>query len=170
MATTTVDGPLELTSEVVPPRPPEPILLKTRRDATLLMRAVENRVTDLKKLAKDSTKEGYHLEARVMSGDAAALEWEVLPQLREQGELALVSVDTLRSAIERELRDHVEKARKTKMPTEQFLSELGRRIERYARAVADAAYEAGYAARVHTSEHLAFRATRQLNANPDEAE
>jgi hypothetical protein len=164
---TTMDT-LELTSEPQPQKPIEPIKLHTRRDYGLLTRAIEHEIKDLEGLAKKNQEEGYWQESRVITGDVAALKFEVLPQVREQREIPFATIEGVQSAAKTAIRDLIEKARTTKMPVETLLDELGRRIGRYGRACADIGYEAGVAARVNSSEALTMRAIRQLYANPDE--
>lgn len=156
---------LELTSETAlreqAPKP-EPVQLRTRRDYTLVATAVEHRKEELKKLAKKNEDEGYSRQAREVRQDAEALEYHVLPLLQDQRELPLAGHIEVRAAIADAIRQEVETNRAQKRTTEALVGELAIRIEKYGRAIAERAYEAGFAAREQEPGMLAMRSLKEL--------
>lgn len=137
---------------------PEPIVLRTRRDATLAAQALEHRAEDLTKLAKKNAEEGYHRESRTQLSDAATIKELILPAFREQGELPLVTIEQVRGGIAEGLRDIIRNALVVRAPEdkqldalqsreESLLEKLAIRIEAFAEEIASVGYNAGYAAR-----------------------
>lgn len=183
MTTGTMTGTL-LDDDVTAPTKqptPQPVTLRTPHDASLVVKAIETRVEDLKSLAKKNTQAGYPRQAREQEGDAGALEFYVLPQFRAQQELPLGTPEQVRGGIANALRGVVrgqlvvrvmkkaneeettEQGERSSAAREQALLEvLALRIERFAEAVASAAYEAGVAARQSSPEAIALRSLDAL--------
>lgn len=151
---------------------PAPVTLRTPHDAALVVKAIETRTEDLKKLAKNNESAGYQRHARDQRADAAALEIYVLPQFKSQQELPFATSDQVRAGIANALRDVVrnrilvrmgpvvseeEKQRSVGDREKELLDGISVRVERFAEALAQAAYEAGVAARESAPEALAIR-------------
>lgn len=152
---------------------PDPIQFRTRHDIALLVDAVESRESDLLSLAKKNTEGGYPREARSQLADAAALKQFILPQLREQTELPLVTLEDLQlrigEALRRDVSDHLivrtpedrqEDALRTR--ENKLLEILTTKIAAFALEIASSSYSAGYAARSNDPEELAARAVNVL--------
>jgi hypothetical protein len=86
---------------------PDAVKLRTRKDVTLTLQALEFRKDELEKLAKKNEDGGYGNAAREQRADAGAIENFILPQFRGQQELPLVTVEKLRDAISKALRPTV---------------------------------------------------------------
>lgn len=127
--------------------PPEPLQFQTRHDVKLMAIALEGRAADLTKMAKNVTEEGYPREARVMAGDAAALQHRVLPILRGQTQMVLATNATVQEMVEHRLVDLVEKARKGKWTDAQVAEAMARRVVIMLTAAEAAGWSAGYADR-----------------------
>lgn len=169
------------------------VTLKSARDVTLAVQALESRADTLEKLAKKNSDEGYTRESRTQLTDKQAIELHILPQFRAQQELPLVDPEASRATIAqalrpvvagrltvkvmdrqvRELADargggaHGERAAQEELLVDregQLLDALARRIFAYAVAVAEAGYAAGYAAREAEPEVLAHRELAVLGA------
>lgn len=137
---------------------PEPIVLRTRRDATLAAQALEHRADDLEKLAKKNQDEGYSREARTQLADAATIKELILPSFREQGELPLVTPEQVRGGIAEGLRDIIRNSLIVRAPEdrqedallsreEALLEKLAIRVEAFAEECAQRGFDAGYSAR-----------------------
>lgn len=156
---------------------PQPVTLRTPHDAALVVRALEERVESLKDLAKKNEKGGYPRQAREQQGDAAALEVYVLPQFKTQQELPLATPEQVRYGIANAIRESIrnklvvrvmakatpDDEEKSVGYRETELSDaLAIRFERFATAIAEAAYEAGVAARESAPEVIALRSIDAL--------
>lgn len=139
---------------------PNPIVLRSRRDATLAVQALTHRAEDLEKLAKKNDDEGYGREARTQRADASAIKDLILPAFREQGELPLITTEQIRAGIANGLRDVIHGMLIVRSPEEKqedalqsreekLLERLAVRVEGYAFEVAEQAYQAGYSARAN---------------------
>lgn len=139
---------------------PNPIVLRSRRDATLAVQALTHRADDLEKLAKKNDEEGYGREARTQRADASAIKDLILPAFRDQGELPLVTTEQIRAGLANGLRDIVHGMLVVRTPEDKqedalqsredkLLERLAIRIEGYAFEVAEQAYQAGYSARAN---------------------
>lgn len=159
---------------------PEPVKLRTRRDYSLTVQALESRAAELAKLAKKTQEEGYTAESRIIASDAGAITEYILPRFRAQQELPLVSEERVRAAVKSafhavihrfavssdsaqkkdaqgELTDRWQGKRE-----EDLAAAIARGVEAYAIEIAEAAYAAGYAAREMTPAAIALRSTGPL--------
>ena len=155
------------------PTTPEPIQLRTRHDVNLLIDAIESREADLLSLAKKNNEGGYPREARSQLADAAALKQFILPQLRDQQELPLVTLEDLKLRIGEALRGDIGGHLIVRTPADQqedalrtrenkLLEILATKITAFALEIAQSSYSAGYAARSNDPEELAARAINVL--------
>lgn len=140
--------------------------LPTPHHWRLVRAAIADRVGALNAIAKKVSGEGYTREARTMEQDAMALSEDIAPQLETQAEIPLATADEVESGIVNQLRElarrHARRDREGIDDEAVLLKELGKRIERYAVAIADRAYAAGYAAREATPEVFAIKALSEL--------
>ena len=154
---------------------PKPVQLRTARDYTLTVQALEHRSGELTKLAKKTSEEGYPRESRVVAADAAAITTYILPQFKAQQELPLVSTDKLRSHIADAFRGLVRRflsvggPRRSgdafQSPEDKVCDEIARRVEAFAVEIAGNAYAAGYAARNNEPEAVALRSVPTLSVS-----
>jgi hypothetical protein len=158
----------------------EPLKFVAKRDVELVGIALELRREELKNLAKKNAGEGYHRESNVMLDDAMAIELRILPQLRSQRELPLVSYDDLEKQITAIVAGPARrvvagldepKASLTKTSlngrSDRLTKELAPKITAFARDVAKAAFAAGLAARTITPEGIASEQLRSLGGRDD---
>lgn len=173
-------------------KPITPVTLPTRRDYAITTAALEFRAERLKKLAQTALAEGYPREARVMDADVSAIKSHILPAFAEQRELPLATPAAVRAGIANALRPIVHRAltglivksvaqggkprlalddeRETD-PSEgglrfrenEALDRIAERVEHYAQALAQDAYNAGYAARADEPTTLCQRALVELS-------
>lgn len=160
------------------------IQLRSPRDASLAVVALEQRASELEKLAKKNTEAGYPREGRTQLADASTITAIILPAFRAQQELPLVDVEQTRVSIADALRTLVRGRLTIKItkgqaeqPGEQenllqsredyLVEALARRIHAYGLAVAESSYRAGYAAREHEPEVLAHQEVLVLSAAGD---
>lgn len=147
---------------------PAAIELRTRRDHSLTVQALEHRAKGLEGLAKKNTDEGYAREAKTQLADVAAIRSFILPQFRAQQEMPLVSTEQVRAGIIEALRFAVHGELVVRTPEDRqedalrsreqrLLERLAVHIEGYAMAVAEDAYNAGYSARENQPEVIAHR-------------
>jgi hypothetical protein len=162
------------------PKKPEPVLLRSQHDYTLVTQALDSRKEELKKLAKKNDDEGYKREARAVQADADAIEHHVLPQFRAQRELPLVTTEQLEKEIIGALSRPVTVAfeglgdPKVRITPEglsrrkhDLIRALAQRITLYATQLADEAFNQGVAARGQSAEALAIGAIGTLRASGD---
>lgn len=154
------------------------VRLRSAHDFTLTVQALTARVEDLKKLAKKNEEEGYKRESRAVAADAEAIERFVLPALRDQRELPLVTVETLENEILGALRPMVQRAfsgfgdpKVQITPSmidwrrDELLKVLVGRVLQFVTDVADDAFNQGHAAREQTAEAIAQRSIGSLRAS-----
>jgi hypothetical protein len=159
----------------------EPLKFVAKRDVAVTEIALQLRGEDLKNLAKKNQQEGYSFEANVMLQDAAAIEHRILPQLRSQRELPLVSFE----ALEKQVADSISgltrrvvagldeknanlKRDALKHRSDSLTRDLAARIASCLRDTAQAAYSAGFAARSITPEGIAAEQMRSLRGGRDD--
>jgi hypothetical protein len=165
---------------VAAPKKPEPVVLRTAHDYSLVTVALDSRQEELKKLAKKNLDEGYTREARAISADAEAIEHHVLPQFRAQRELPLVTSEQLEKEISGALRVLVMRAfdglsdKKVLITPEgladrknRLLTQLTTRISLYATQLADEAFNQGVAARSVAIAPMASASADWLRATGD---
>jgi hypothetical protein len=156
------------------------IVLRAVHDVNLTATALEFRAEDLKKLAKKTSEEGYRREARAIQADAEAIEQSILPIVREQRTLPLVTPDVLEQEVNAALRIFVTQAfsglgdpKVQVTPSgvasrrDVLLASLTKRVSLFALDVAEEGYKQGLAARGHTSEALAMTVIGTLRAHGD---
>lgn len=156
----------------------EPVELRSARDYTLAMRALDEHAAGLKKLAQKTLEGGYPREGRAILADAEAIEYHIVPAFREQRELPLLEAEDVDKAIARGLRRLVFRAFETlddpklKITPEligtrkdALLQQLGERIGSFSRDLASRAFDEGYAARLTAAEHLAMRSINDMLAS-----
>lgn len=142
---------------------PEPSRLdmKVPRHAAIVRRALENEQDLLRKLAEKVDDSGYPREARIVKGDSETIAEDLLPQLSEQGELALATAEEVRFGIINRIRRSVKPYMREARPEEpdplgECLQAIAAKVELFAAAVAERAYRAGFEARQHEPEALAL--------------
>jgi hypothetical protein len=147
---------------------PVPVQLRTRRDHSLTVQALEARAKGLDTLAKRNADEGYTRESKTQAADAAAIRTFILPAFYSQRELPLVGTDQVRAGIVEALRFAVRGELVVVAPKDrqedllrdreqQLLERLAVHIETFAVAVAEDAYAAGVAAREDQPAAIAHR-------------
>jgi hypothetical protein len=157
------------------PSKPPVIEFRTEHDLKLAGVALEHRVEELKKLQKKNDEEGYAREARAISADAAAIEHHLLPQLRAQRELPLLSTEQLQKEVEAALSRAVHQAfeqldnPKAAITPEgirsrraHLIAKLASRVIVFARELAEASWNDGYQARGQSTERLTLNALESL--------
>lgn len=152
---------LELQEVDSGPKPLSPVTLRTRRDHSLVVQAIEHRLDGLGKLSKKATEEGYPSLARTVDADSAALRELVLPQFREQQELALAttgdvvaSVEAFFASVTNEVPGNV----KGEARDHEIIRACARRTAQALTKAAERGYWAGESAREHVPELMAVRA------------
>jgi len=157
---------------------PPTVQLRNAHDFGIVIRSLEEREQQIEKLAKKNEEEGYHREARTQHADAAAIRQFILPALRGQAELPLVTGDHVRQAIADRLRVVVRPTVKLGTPSgdkeaqedafrsreTRLVEQLAIYVEHYVAAVAQEAYNAGLAAREADPEAIALRVVHALDA------
>lgn len=154
---------------------PAPIQLRNAHDFGIVVRALEDRGEEVDKLAKKNEEEGYVREARTQRADAAAIRQFILPTLRGQTELPLVTAEQVRAGIVARIRPLLHNALVVLAPKEKQEDALVSRettlaerialyVEAYVSAVAEEAYNAGRQARESDPEAIALRMLSALDA------
>lgn len=150
-----------------PPKPFTPsVELPSPHHYRLVRDAVKDRADTVKALAKKLDDEGYLTQARVVRGDATALEEDVLPQFEHQAEIPLATADEVGGGIANELRGLVRRHARRDDPERdheaELLKELAERITRFATEVAERAFAAGAATREYSAEVFALKSLNGL--------
>lgn len=78
---------------------PDPLVLPSRSDFTLLAQGADKKADALEKLAEGAKKEGKHRIARELEIDVAALRERIIPALQEQRELPIATHDSAVEAV-----------------------------------------------------------------------
>jgi hypothetical protein len=159
----------------------EPLKFAAKRDLVVTEFALQLRSEDLKNLAKKNQAEGYSHEAHVMLMDAAAIEDRILPQLRQQRELPLVSYEALEKQCAEAIAGLTRRAvagldeknanlKKDALQrrTDSLTRDLAGRIAMCLRDTAQAAYNAGFAARSITPQGIAAEQLTALRGGRDD--
>ena len=158
----------------------EPLRFIARRDVRIVEMALQRYKGELANLAKKNSAEGYTDESRQMVSDAEGIEYRILPQLRAQRELPLVSYE----ALEKELTNHLSgtvragftgledlKTPPTKAAiksrSDSLLRRLASQLAHYARDVAQGSFDEGYARSTLTAEGLALKHVARLGGRDD---
>lgn len=155
--------------------PPEPIVLKSRRDVTLVEVSLERRESDLTKLAEKNDAEGYPRAAAQVRADALAIKHDILPKVRTQREIQFPTPTQVADAVEAVMSAAVHKAfrkltEKDGLPIDaqlagrekELLAHLVGRVTTFAEKVAAEAYAAGVAARENSPEMVVLRHVSEL--------
>lgn len=139
----------------------------------MLTIALEHRQEELEKLAKKNREEHYDKEARAMDADVETIKHHILPQVRHQQELPLVTAAEVRDGIAKSLHALVQSHvvvrgegdkldRSVNRAVDELSGKIASRVEAYAERVAIDAYNAGVAARESDPQSIAKRALSTL--------
>jgi hypothetical protein len=168
MATKTIEQVRSALDEMQPPAGELPTInLPSAHHYGISRVALTDRVDVLKKLAKTTEDKGYPKEARVILGDALALEEEVLPEFTAQLEMPLSTAADVSSAIKSALRGlifkHVQANEDDAIDHRAALGDaIGDKLGEYVLAVAARAFSAGEMSRAMTPQAAAVRALPTL--------
>lgn len=154
---------------------PAAVQLRNTHDFAIVVRSLEDRHEQIEKLAKKNEDDGYHREARAQRADAGAIKQFILPLLRGQAELPLATAEQVREAVVLRIAPLVRDMLVVRAPEDRqedmlrtreknLCERLALYIESYASAIAEEAYNAGYAARASDPEAIALRMVHALDA------
>jgi hypothetical protein len=85
--------------ETTTKKKPEPVVLRSAHDYSVVQTALEAHKEGLKKLAEKTTAAGYSRESKVIIADVDAIEHHILPLLRSQREIPLITHKELAKSV-----------------------------------------------------------------------